>query len=46
MTPFRIKLSLIATPVSERVSFSDEGPLLETLEFFEISHGGYQPSNV
>ena len=22
--------------------FPDEGPLLETLEFFEISHGSYQ----
>ena len=27
------------------VSFSDEGPLLETLEFFEISHGSYQLLN-
>ena len=24
---------------SEHVYFSDEGPLLEALEFFEISHG-------
>ena len=31
--------------VSENVSFSDDGPLLETLEFFEISHGSYQPLN-
>ena len=32
--------------VGERnVSFSDEGPLLETLEFFEINHGSYQPLN-
>ena len=30
---------------SERVPFSDEGPLLERLEFFEISLGSYQPSN-
>ena len=26
-------------------SFSDEGPLLVTLEFFEISHSSYQPLN-
>ena len=25
----------------EHVSFSDEGPLLETLEFFVLSHGSY-----
>ena len=24
---------------------SGEGPLLETLEFFETSHGSYQPLN-
>ena len=45
MTCFRIKPSLVATPISEHVSFSDEGPLLETLEFFEINHGSYQPFN-
>ena len=45
MTPLRIKPSLAATPISEHVSFSDEGPLLETLEFFEISHGSYQSFN-
>ena len=32
--------------VRERnVSVSDEGPLLEKLDFFEISHCSYQPSN-
>ena len=30
---------------SEHVSLSDEGPLLETSEFFEISHSSYQPLN-
>ena len=25
----------------EHVSFSDEGPLFKTLEFFEINHGSY-----
>ena len=30
---------------SEHVSFSDKGPLLETLEFFEICHGSYKPFN-
>ena len=45
MTPFRIKPSLVATLISEQVSFSDEGPLLETSEFFEISHGSYQLLN-
>ena len=39
MTPFRIKSDLVAIPISEHVSFFDEGPLLETPEFFEISHG-------
>ena len=29
--------------VREQVSFSDGGPLLETLDFFEINHGSYQP---
>ena len=43
LTPFRIKPSLVATPISELVSFSAEGPLLETLDFFEISHGSDQP---
>ena len=27
----------------EHVSFSDGGPLLEMLEFFETSHSSYQP---
>ena len=45
MTPFRIKPSLVATLISEQVSFSDEGSLLETSEFFEISHGSYQLLN-
>ena len=31
--------------VFRTLSFSDEGSLLETLEFFEISHGSYQPFN-
>ena len=30
---------------SEHVSFSDGRPLLETLEFFEISHSSYQSLN-
>ena len=46
MTPFRMKPRLVATPISENVSFSDEGPLLETFEFVEISHGSYQPLNI
>ena len=29
------------TSFFERKRFSDEGPLLETLEFFEISYGSY-----
>ena len=29
----------------QHVSFSDEGPLLETLEFFEISQGSNQALN-
>ena len=45
ITPFRIKPGLVATRTSEHVSFSDEGPLLETLEFFPISYSSYQPSN-
>ena len=45
MTAFRIKSSLVAIPVSEHVSLSDEDPLLETLEFFSISYGSYQPLN-
>ena len=45
MTPFRIKPSLVVTPISEHVSFSDEGPLLETFEFFAVSHYSYQPLN-
>ena len=31
--------------VSQGPSASDEVPLLETLEFFEISHGSDQPFN-
>ena len=42
MTPFRIKPGLVAIPIAEHVSFFDEGPLLETLEFSEISHGSYE----
>ena len=45
VTPFRTKSSLVATPISEHVSHSDEGPLFETLGFFEISHGSYQLFN-
>ena len=45
MIPFYIKPSLVTIPVSEHVSFSDEGLLLETFEFFEISQGSYQPLN-
>ena len=45
MTPFHIKAGLVAIPISEHVSFSDERPLLETLEFFEISHDSNQPLN-
>ena len=40
-----IDIFSVKEDTSENVSFSDEGPLLETLEFFEISHGSYQPSN-
>ena len=29
MTPFRIKPSLVATPISERVSFSEKRPRLK-----------------
>ena len=45
MTPFRIKPDLVAIPISEHVSFSAEGLLIETLKFFEISHGSYKPLN-
>ena len=45
MTRFRMKPNLAAIPISERVSASDEGPLLETLGFFEISQDIYQPLN-
>ena len=54
MTPFRIKPGPVAIPISEQcfffwrgehVSFSNEGPLLETLECFEIGHCSYQPLN-
>ena len=31
---------------TEHVSSSDEGSLFETLDFFEISHGSYQPLNL
>ena len=30
----------------EHVSFSDEEPFLEKVEFFEISQGSYQPLNI
>ena len=30
---------------SDHVSFSDKGPLFETLELFEITHSNYQPLN-
>ena len=43
MTPIRVKPGGVAISISEHGSFSDEGPLLETLGFFEVSHGGYQP---
>ena len=43
MTPFGIKLGLIAILISKHVSFSEEGPFLETLEFFELSHSSCQP---
>ena len=45
MTAFHIKPGLSAIPISEYVSFSDERPLLEMLESFEISHGSNQPLN-
>ena len=32
--------------IERNVSFSDEGPLLETLEFFVIGHSSYQPLNL
>ena len=40
-----MKLSLIATPISEHVTFSDKGPLLKMFKFFEINYGSYQPFN-
>ena len=40
MTPFRIKPGLIAGPISENIFFY-ERPLLETLEFFDISRGSH-----
>ena len=43
MTSFRMKPSLISTPILEHVSFSDDGSLLETLQFFDISQGSYKP---
>ena len=46
MTPSRIKPNLVATPIYFRTSFfPDQGPLLETLIFFEISYDSYQPFN-
>ena len=42
VTPFRTKPFLVAIPASEHVSCSDEKPLLETLEFFTISHDSQQ----
>ena len=35
----------VTIPIVDDVSFSDKAPLLETLEFFEISHDSYQPLN-
>ena len=35
---------VLVTTVTD-LSFSDQGPLLETLEFLEIIHGSYQPLN-
>ena len=32
-------------PVSQHILLSDKGPLLETLEFFAISHAINQPLN-
>lgn len=32
--------------ISENVSLSDKGPSLEPLEFFETSHGSYEPLNL
>ena len=31
--------------VSEHVTLVDQEPLLETLEFFAVSHGSYRPLN-
>ena len=45
MTYFSIKPSLIAVLLLELVSLSDEGPYLETLEFFIINSAVYQPFN-
>ena len=45
MTSLCTKPGLAAIPISEHVSFSDEGPWLKMVEFFEISHGTYQPLN-
>ena len=45
MTPFCIKTNLVAIPVSEHISLSDECPLLETLEFLLIGHGSFQQLN-
>ena len=39
VTPFRIKPGPVSITISEHVSFSDEGPLLETFEFLTISLG-------
>ena len=41
MTLFRKQPDPFAI-ISEHISFFAEGPLLETWEFFEISHGGFQ----
>ena len=46
MTPFCIKLGLVANLISEHISFPHEGPLLEPLGFFEISSGSYHPVNL
>ena len=45
MTLFPIKSNLVATPVSEHVSLSDEVLLLETLEFLSTSHDSNQLLN-
>ena len=41
----RLIVTFKCNPVSEHVTLSNEGPLLETLDFFAISHVSYQPLN-